>query len=233
MDSNFEYMSREEYERLEDARCALKRLEELELELEWKPTPLWRLFREASCGGGECRDIVERHVLPKLNQTDVKFFYDVNTETRALIKRTSREGESEKAFRVSEMSSISTLEIAWKNRSFKGSDWDETDFCSRVALTNKLELLKWIREEKKCAWDKETSAVAAGQGNLEMVKYCVANRCPFDEEACRSAAENGHLDCLKYLHEVAKAPWDSKTASEAARNGHLHILEYLVEREYD
>ena len=122
MDSNFEYMSREEYERLEDARCALKRLEELELELEWKPTPLWRLFREASCEGGECRDIVERHVLPKLNQTDVKFFYDVNTETRALIKRTSREGELKWRFRVSEMSSISTLEIAWKFRSLEVSE---------------------------------------------------------------------------------------------------------------
>jgi len=157
----------------------------------------------------------------------------VNTETRALIKRTSRERELEKAFIVSEMSSISTLEFAWKNRSFKGSDWDETDFCKQVARTNKLELLKWIREEKKCAWDKETSAVAAGQGNLEMVKYCVANQCPIDAFSCRNAAENGHLDCLKYLHEDVKAPWDCETASFAALNGHLHILEYLVERKYD
>ena len=122
--------------RLEDAKSALKKLEELVLELEWKPTPLWRLFREASCGGGECRDIVEKHVLPKLNQTDVKFFYDVNAETRALIKRASRKRELEKAFRVSEMSSISTLEFAWENRSMWLIVWDETDFCEKVARTN-------------------------------------------------------------------------------------------------
>ena len=74
---------------------------------------------------------------------------------------------------------------------------------------------------------------AARQGNLEMVKYCVANECPIDECACANAAESGHLECLKYLHEEAKAPWDWRTAAWAAANGHLHILEYLVERKYD
>ena len=110
---------------------------------------------------------------------------------------------------------------------------DETYFCLQVAQTNKLELLKWAREEKKCEWDYRTINVAADQGNLEMVKYCVANECPIDECACACAAENGHLECLKYLREEAKAPWDWSTAIWAALNGHLHILEYLVERKYD
>jgi hypothetical protein len=231
MDSDA-YLSREECERLEDARSALKRLEELELE--WKPTPLWRrLFREALCEGGECRDIVERHVLPKLNQTDVKFLYDVNSETRALIKRSSREGELEKAFRVREMSSISTLEFAWEHRSMWPSKWDETDFAYQVARTNILELLKWAREVKKCKWDQCTIIEAARSGHLEMLKYCVANNCRTDPYACECAAQNGHLECLKHLHEEAKAPWDWRVASEAAKNNHLHILEYLVHRKYD
>ena len=121
-------------------------------------------------------DVSFKHILPKLNSNDVKFLYGVNTETRKLIKRSSRKGELKKRFKVEEMSSISTLEFVWENKSL-WSRWleDETNFCLRVAETNKLELLKWAREEKKCEWDSGTIAEAAYQGNLEMVKYCVAN----------------------------------------------------------
>ena len=178
-------------------------------------------------------DICFEHILPRLNRTDVKFLFEVNTETRALVKRSSRKSELRKKFQVEEMSSISTLEIAWENPSLWPRWWDERTFCYQVAQTNKLELLKWIREEKKCKWDEKTIAAAANRGNMEMIKYCVANECPIDEWTCAGAAGNGHLECLKYLHEEAKAPWDWKTASGAAENGHLHILEYLVEREYD
>ena len=105
----------------------------------------------------------------------------MNTETRALIKRAMTSGITlEDRFNIEEMSSISTLEFAWNNM-----DWEENDkdgyvmnqawFCWRVARTSKLELLKWIREEKKCEWNGWTIQEAVYQRNLEMVKYCVAN----------------------------------------------------------
>jgi len=178
-------------------------------------------------------DISLTHIVPRLNQTEVKFFYDVNSETRKLIKRSSRAGDLKEAFRVKQMSSISTLEFALEHKSLWRRSWDETYFCWNVAYTNKLELLKWAREEKECEWDERTIMTAASQGNLEMVKYCVANECPIDKRACAWAARCGHLEVLKYLREEVKAPWDSDTASYAASNGHLHILEYLVERKYD
>jgi len=181
-------------------------------------------------------DITFTHILPRLNQTDIKFLYGVNKETRKLVKRSSRKGELKKGFKVMEMSSISTLEVAWENKSLWPRWWNpepKTTFCSRVAETNKLELLKWAREEKKCEWDEWTIRAAAHHGNLEMVKYCVANQCPIDESTCANAAINGHLEVLKYLREKVKAPWDSRTACWAAENGHLHILEYLVERKYN
>jgi hypothetical protein len=178
-------------------------------------------------------DISLTHIIPSLYRTDVKFLYDVNSETRKLIKRSPFAGELKKSFEVQEMSSISTLEFVWENKSLWPYWWDEPYFCQKVAQTNKLELLKWAREEKKCEWDHMTINRAAEQGNLEMVKYCVANECPIDEWACGCAAENGHLECLKYLHEEAKAPWEWCTATCAAGKGQLHILEYLVERKYD
>ena len=180
-------------------------------------------------------DICFQHILPRLNGTDLKFLYDVNTETRKLIKRSSRAGDLKKEFKVKEMSSILTLEFAWEHKSLctgAGVWYDERYFCCKVAQTNKLELLKWAREEKECDWGVGTIYMAASQGNLEMVKYCVANECPIDEGACADAATGGHLECFKYLHEEAKAPWGSWAADCAASSGHLHILEYLVERKY-
>ena len=94
----------------------------------------------------KCDDICFKHILPRLNATDIKFLYEVNTETRALVKRSSRANDLKKGFDVREMSSVSTLEVAWEN---KPSWCGETYFCYRVAATNKLELLKWAREEKK------------------------------------------------------------------------------------
>ena len=152
-------------------------------------------------------DVSFKHILPKLNSNDVKFLYEVNGETRKLMKRSSRESDLKKSFMVKDMSSISTLEWAWEHKSFWSGDLeDERSFCWEVAYTNKLELLKWAREEKQCEWDEGTIHRAAEQCNLEMVKYCVANECPNDEWACAFAAENGHLECLKYLREEAKAP---------------------------
>ena len=44
-------------------------------------------------------DICFKHILPRLNRTDVKFLYGVNTETRKLIKRSSRAGDLKKSFK--------------------------------------------------------------------------------------------------------------------------------------
>ena len=84
----------------------------------------------------------------KLNGTDIKFLYGVNTETRELIERSSRAGDLKEKFKIEEMSSISTLEFAWEHCPWGtlinyGLRMDESHFCREVAYTNKLELLKW------------------------------------------------------------------------------------------
>jgi hypothetical protein len=55
-----EYLTEEEHERLQKVLAALEKKN--------KPLPLWRLFREALLSGGACRDIVEEHVMCKLNR---------------------------------------------------------------------------------------------------------------------------------------------------------------------
>ena len=185
-------------------------------------------------------DICFTHILPRLNGTDVKFLHGVNGETRKLIERSSRKRELKNKFKIEEMSSISTLEFALEHCP-RGTlinynqRMNETYFSEQVAYTNKLELLEWAREEKKCTWNSRTINAAARQGNLEMVKYCVANKCPtfrpsFVEDDCARAAKNGHLEILKYLREEAKAPWDSMVLYQAYENEHLECLRYAVEK---
>jgi hypothetical protein len=138
---------------------------------------------------------------------------------------------------VDECSSISTLELAWNSREWgkkdeHGNVKDQARFCWQVALSNKLELLKWTREVKKCEWDERTISVAANVGNLEILKYCFANDCPCDEsESCVQAAIKGNLDCLRFLFEKVKPSRETEkeAAQAAAQEGHLDILKYCIE----
>ena len=174
----------------------------------------------------------------EIESTDLKFLYGVNTETRALVKRSTRAEDLKKGFKLERCRRYRLWSLCGRINRCGRVILEPNIFLLLSCLTNKLELLKWAREEKKCEWDEKTINTAAHQGNLEMVKYCVANKFrvykfPIGWRTCACAAKNGHLEILKYLREEVKAPWDSDTAAWAALNGHLHVLEYLVERKYD
>jgi hypothetical protein len=182
------------------------------------------------------RDIFVSHVLPKLNKTDRYFFANANTESLNLLEYAGV-NKSELGFAVDECSSISTLEFAWNYTRWgekfdNGYVMDQGMFCSAVALMNKLELLKWVREEKKCEWHTRVIIRAASEGNLEMLKYCIANGCPYDEgNSCVQAARKGHLDCLRFLFNKVKPSRETEqsSATAAAREGRIDILKYFVE----
>ena len=103
-------------------------------------------------------------------------------------------------------------------------------FCARVAMTEKLEFLKWAREEKKCEWDELTSFSAAYRGNLEILKYCVDNGCPLREDLCEMVARDGHLNVLKFLIDEKKFEYDERgVITDAGSSGNLDMLKYLIE----
>ena len=193
------------------------------------PTDLWKLITEYP-------DIFETHVLKSgyLNGTDIKVFYECCRASRSAVIRAKI--ELQERFRVEELSSISTMEMAWEGypwgkriRFPNGQEFtlNQEHFCTRVAETNDLKLLRWVREEKECAWDYGTSNVAAYQGNLDMLKYCVENGCEVDERACGYAAQFGHLDCLKYLR-TKNVPWNERVCEQAHENNHIDVLTYAV-----
>jgi len=182
------------------------------------------------------RDIFVSHVLPKLNGIDRVLFAKANTESHKVLEYMGINA-SKIVWYLRECSSISTLEwtwdgMNWGTRDADGSVVNQAWFCKEVAGTNKLELLKWAREEKKCEWDKRTINKAASVGNLEMLKYCFANNCPCDgHQSCCNAAGKGQLDCLRFLFDKMKPSRETvgKAAGMAVENGHIDILKYFVE----
>jgi hypothetical protein len=193
------------------------------------PTDLWKLITDYP-------DIFETHVLKSgyLNGTDIKMFYGSCRASRSAVIRAKI--ELEEMFLVDELSSISTMELAWEGYPWgarmrlpdgKEGTIDQEYFCSQVAATNDLKLLRWVREEKECAWDSMTSGTAAVLGNLDMLKYCCENGCEVDARHCAGAARNGHLACLEYLRSK-NCPWDERTCQSAHEENNIDCLTYAV-----
>ena len=193
------------------------------------PSPLWKFIVDHP-------DIFEAHVLlsGKLNGSDIKMFYECCRASRSAVIRAKI--KLQKKFLVEELSSISTLELAWE-----GYPWgarmrlpngearmlNQEFFSARVAYTNDLKLLRWVREAKECDWDYLTSNMAAMQGNIDMLKYCVENGCEVDARHCAGAATNGHLACLEYLR-TKNCRWDERVCEFAHENNHIDVLTYAV-----
>ena len=51
--------------------------------------------------------------------------------------------------------------------------------CWEAAAAGHLNMLKYAREKGR-EWDKYTGALAAENGHLDVLQWCVANGCPVD-----------------------------------------------------
>ena len=180
----------------------------------------------------EIPDVFGAEVLTKLDEIDLKIFYDLCRASREVVIRSKIELNNERRY-VEKVKSMQELALAWDNYRFGeedeyGYELTQEVFCWRVARTNNLDFLKWARVVKRCAWDEYTIGWAVFHGNLEMVKYCVENGCPMDWKACANAAWQGHLDVLKYLHEH-DCPWNSSACRCAHQFNHIDCLNYAIE----
>ena len=176
-------------------------------------------------------DIFDTHVVTKLNGNDVKFFYDVNTESRAAIQRSG--ARLPDAFKIGEFHTKSTLSWALEKCSEK-----RERFCAEMARNGNVELLKFLHEER-CPWDFWTCSYAAKNGHLECLKYAHENRCPWGplgnwnmntcsyEDTCYNAAKNGHLECLKYARENG-CSWDEENCRDPPQNDVMEFLKSLM-----
>ena len=88
---------------------------------------LWRVVTDHP-------DLFDTHIVTKLNGNDVKFFYDVNTESRGAVKRSK--AQLPDAFKIRDFDTKSTISWALE----KCAEYKDR-FCYKMADT------KWLRME--------------------------------------------------------------------------------------
>jgi len=103
----------------------------------------------------------------------------------------------------------------------------KNNICTLAAGNGQLEVLKWARANNY-PWDANTCTELAKNGHLEMLKWARANGCPWDAKTCSEAAQNGHLEVLKWARANG-CPWDINTCYNSARQGHLEVLKWAHE----
>ena len=91
---------------------------------------LWRLVTDHP-------DIFDTHIVTKLNGNDVKFFYDVNSESRAAIKRSGVRLRD--AFEIGDFDT--TLTISWALE--KCSENMKERLCEQMAEKGSLESVSY------------------------------------------------------------------------------------------
>ena len=138
---------------------------------------LWKLVTDHP-------NVFDAHIVPKLNGNDVKFFYDVNRESRAAIQRSGVRLPD--AFEIGDFATKSTLSWALEKCSEK-----KERFCAQMALNGNFDLLKFLHENG-CPWNEWTCYYAAYYDHLECLNYACEHGCPCDEDTIRHAAEDAY-----------------------------------------
>lgn len=140
-------------------------------------------------------EIFSQKIAPLLNGNEIKLFAAASKQTFKIVKNSGiliRE-----RFWMHEFTTTSQLEWAFERYSWgqildrKGKNGEDITmnqeyFIANVVLTANVELVKWCRERKKCAWDWQSTYAAGFQNHLDVLKYLVENGCTYDAMVCLS-----------------------------------------------
>lgn len=90
-----------------------------------------------------------------------------------------------------------------------------------------IPVIQWLREHN-FEWDDDVCAATAAYGQLETLKFLIANGCPCKRESiCEDACRGNQLTVLQWLHDEQGCSLTLKTGHVAAKCSSLEILQWL------
>jgi hypothetical protein len=176
-------------------------------------------------------DLFAQKVLMHLDPIDRTFLAQAGSACRAAVAASDMPRAGTRAEELRGSVWVVTHKISEFCTSVERLAWAKASGCPWVARTcalaardGQLEVLRFARAHN-CPWNEDTCAWAAQGGHLEVLKWAWEHNCPLSEGTCWCAAWHGHLEVLKWAREH-HCPWDEDTCLWAAHNGHLELLRW-------
>ena len=101
---------------------------------------------------------------------------------------------------------------------------DKKHFCTVAAGFGNVHVLRWARSVG-CSWDEYTCHAAAKGGQLEAMQWLRDNGCPWDEKTSAGAGTCPKVEMIEWVH-TSGCPWSNMTCANAARCGNLVVLQW-------
>lgn len=101
--------------------------------------------------------------------------------------------------------------------------------CALAARHGHSDLLRFLKEQKKCYWTCDTTIGAAAGGHMSILEYVLDQGCDWSKDVPAKAARFGHFDILQWLYNSGYPIDFQEVAKKAMRGGHIEIVEWARE----
>ncbi|GMF61717.1 unnamed protein product [Phytophthora fragariaefolia] len=113
-------------------------------------------------------------------------------------------------------------------------DWLNENYPERTSwgdgheASGRLDMVRWIHENRSEPCSTEAMDYAAGKGHLEVARFLHENRSEgCTKHAMSSAAANGHLEMVQWLYANRSERIPGNALRSAAKYGYLDVVQWL------
>lgn len=109
--------------------------------------------------------------------------------------------------------------------------WDKNHACEQAISSGKLDVLRWLREEKECPLNEQTFNAAVKRADVVILEYIREQICPWDWDMWKTAAMEGNLSIIKWLYKNHYHP-PGLLCEHAAKSGHTTVIAWARKKNW-